>query len=142
VNVGRNPTGILDATPTVPSVILYAITLASTLINVITRTHTIIYTKSVLGLLTLLKKCLYYYYKQSKGRTTMMTFEQTGTVFTATNSIKPVIINKNHANQYMLFTPEGRLLDNFTSAGPFVDFETAKRNAECNVGMAMNWSDF
>ena len=51
----------------------------------------------------------------------MMTFEQTGKVFTATNSIKPVIINKNHAGQYMLFTPEGRLLDNFTSAGPFVD---------------------
>ncbi len=39
----------------------------------------------------------------------MMTFEQTGKVFTATNSIKPVIINKNHAGQYMLFTPEGRL---------------------------------
>jgi hypothetical protein len=72
----------------------------------------------------------------------MMTFEQTGNTFTSTNSIKPVIINKNHANQYMLFTPEGRLLDNFTSAGPFVDFESAKRNAECNVGMAMNWSDF
>ena len=72
----------------------------------------------------------------------MMTFEQTGNVFTATNSIKPVIINKNHAGKYMLLTPEGRLLDDFESAGPFVDFESAKRNAEMNVGMKMNWSDF
>jgi hypothetical protein len=72
----------------------------------------------------------------------MMTFEQTGNVFTATNSIKPVLINKNHANQYTVFTPEGRLLDGFTSAGPFVDFESAKRNAEMNVGMKMNWGDF
>lgn len=72
----------------------------------------------------------------------MMTFEQTGTVFTATNSIKPVIINKNHANQFMLLTPEGQLLNDFTSAGPFVNFEAAKRNAEMNVGMKMNWSDF
>lgn len=82
------------------------------------------------------------YVGNDKGYQIMMTFEQTGAVFTATNSIKPVIINKNHASQYMLFTPEGRLLDNFTSAGPFVDFESAKRNAEMNVGMAMNWSDF
>lgn len=72
----------------------------------------------------------------------MMNFEQTGNTFTATNSIKPVIINKNYAGQYMMFTPEGRLLDEFTSAGPFVDFETAKRNAEANVGMKMNWEDF
>ena len=72
----------------------------------------------------------------------MMTFEQTGNVFTATNSIKPVIINKNYAGQYMLYTPEGRLLDNFESAGPFVDFETAKRNAEATVGMKMNMGDF
>jgi hypothetical protein len=72
----------------------------------------------------------------------MMTFEQTGNVFTATNSIKPVIINKNHANQFMLFTPEGCLLNDFTSAGPFLDFESAKRNAEMNVGMKMNWADF
>lgn len=72
----------------------------------------------------------------------MMTFEQTGNNFTATNSIKTVIINKTYANQYMIFTPEGRLLDEFTSAGPFADFESAKRNAEMNVGMKMNWGDF
>lgn len=72
----------------------------------------------------------------------MMTFEQTGNVFTATNSIKPVIINKDYAGNYMLFTPEGRLLDNFESAGPFTTFEAAKRNAEATVGMKMNWGDF
>jgi len=72
----------------------------------------------------------------------MMTFETNGNVHTATNSIKPVIINKNHAGKYMLFTPEGRLDDDFTSAGPFADFESAKRNAEREVGMTINWSDF
>ena len=63
----------------------------------------------------------------------------------ATNSIKPVIIvnwGSSIAGEYMVFTPEGRLLDEFTSAGPFVDFESAKRNAEMNVGMKINWGDF
>ena len=59
----------------------------------------------------------------------------------ATNSIKPVMIQKGFKG-YMVFTREGRLLDEFTSAGPFVDFESAKRNAEMNVGMKMNWGDF
>lgn len=68
----------------------------------------------------------------------MMTFNEYNE---ATNSIKPVMINKAF-NGYMLYTPEGRLLDDFTSAGPFVTFEEAKRNAEMNVGMKMNWEDF
>lgn len=73
----------------------------------------------------------------------MMTFEEINKDhFIATNSIRSVRISKVYGGNWMLFTPEGRLLDNFTSAGPFVDFESAKRNAECNVGMAMNWSDF
>ena len=75
----------------------------------------------------------------------MMTFNQvTRNFFEATNSIKTVQIARFGVNSdlWMVFTPEGRLLDNFTSAGPFVDFEAAKRNAEMNVGMAMNWSDF
>jgi hypothetical protein len=75
----------------------------------------------------------------------MMTFNQvTRNFFESTNSIKPVQIARFGVNSdlWMVFTPEGRLLDNFTSAGPFVDFEAAKRNAETNVGMAMNWSDF
>lgn len=68
----------------------------------------------------------------------MMTFNEYNE---ATNSIKPVMIH-NAFNGYMLYTPEGRLLDDFTSAGPFVTFEEAKRNAEMNVGMKMNWEDF
>jgi hypothetical protein len=54
----------------------------------------------------------------------------------ATNSIKPVIIHKTFRG-YMLYTPEGRLLDGFESAGPFETFEKAKRNAEANVGVNM-----
>ena len=56
----------------------------------------------------------------------------------ATNSIKTVFINKTFDGKFMLYTPEGRLLDDFISAGPFVDFESAKRNAEMNVGVSVN----
>ena len=75
----------------------------------------------------------------------MMTFNQAEThphIYEATNSIKPVEIYRMRDGKWMLYTPEGRLLDDFTSAGPFMDFETAKRNAEMNVGMKMNWEDF
>lgn len=68
----------------------------------------------------------------------MMTFNEFNE---ATNSIKPVMIHKAFKG-YMLYTPEGRLLDDFTSAGPFESFDAAKRNAEMNVGMKMNWEDF
>jgi len=80
----------------------------------------------------------HYIYSIEKRNTIMMTFNEHNE---ATNSIKPVMIHKTFKG-YVVFTPEGRLLDAFTSAGPFVDFEAAKRNAETNVGMAMNWSDF
>lgn len=69
----------------------------------------------------------------------MMTFERTGNVQTATNSIKPVMVLKRSDNQFILLTPEGGLDHNFLSAGPFVDFESAKRNAEMTVGVRMNW---
>ena len=69
----------------------------------------------------------------------MMTFNEYNE---ATNSIKPVMIQKRFDGNYMLYTPEGGLLDEFTSRGPFASFENAKRNAEMNVGMKMNWSDF
>lgn len=69
----------------------------------------------------------------------MMTFNQFNE---ATNSIKPVIIHKKHDCTFMLYTPEGRLLDDFTSAGPFMSFEDAKRNAEANVGVTMKLEDF
>lgn len=66
----------------------------------------------------------------------------------ATNSIKPVRIvrdidtNNYDRNTWMLYTPDGGLLDEFVSRGPFVSFDAARRNAEMNVGMKMNWSDF
>ena len=66
----------------------------------------------------------------------------------ATNSIKEVRIerfidtNNYDRNHWMLYTPEGGLNDAFTSRGPFVSFDAAKRNAEMNVGMKMNWGDF
>lgn len=66
----------------------------------------------------------------------------------ATNSIKEVRIerfidtNNYDRNSWMLYTPEGGLNDKFTSRGPFVSFDAAKRNAEMNVGVTMNWSDF
>jgi hypothetical protein len=72
---------------------------------------------------------------------TMMQFKESGAYQVATNSIKHVAIHKSFKG-YMVYTPEGRLLDSFESAGPFVDFESAKRNAEMNVGMKMNWEDF
>lgn len=70
------------------------------------------------------------------------------TVAVATNSIKPVRIerfvdtNNYDRNHWILYTPDGGLADAFTSRGPFVSFDAAQRNAEMNVGMKMNWSDF
>jgi hypothetical protein len=79
----------------------------------------------------------------------MMTFEAVDEITAvATNSIKNVRIVRmvnpyNYdRNVWMLYTPEGGLLDEFTSRGPFASFEAAKRNAEMNVGMKINWSDF
>ena len=78
----------------------------------------------------------------------MMTFEAINeTTAVATNSLRKVEIvrqvsNKFDRNEWMVYTPNGRLLDDIKAAGPFESFERAKRDAECNVGMAMNWSDF
>lgn len=66
----------------------------------------------------------------------------------ATNSTKPVRIvrdidtNNYDRNTWMLYTPAGGLYDEFTSRGPFVSFDAARRNAEMNVGMKMNCEDF
>ena len=68
------------------------------------------------------------------------------TIAIATNSLKEVRIerfvdtNNYDRNHWMVYTPEGRLLDGFTSAGPFVSFDAAARNAEMNVGMKIDWS--
>lgn len=69
-----------------------------------------------------------------------------GTTAVATNSLKPVEIVRSvtdvyDRNQWMVYTPEGRLLDGFTSAGPFVSYEAAKRNAEMNVGCTICWGN-
>ena len=72
----------------------------------------------------------------------MMTFNQSEThshIYKATNSIKPVEIYRMYDGKFMIYTPEGRLDDDFTSAGPFVSFEAAKRNAEATVGMTIKW---
>lgn len=69
----------------------------------------------------------------------MMIFEQFGRTFEATNSIKSVNIHKRHDNTFMLFTPEGGLLDEFTSRGPFITFEEAKRSAETHVGVKVQF---
>jgi hypothetical protein len=59
----------------------------------------------------------------------------------ATNSIKEVRIVRSidrsnyDRNLWMVYTPQGGLMDEFTSRGPFVNFESAKRNAEMNVGV-------
>ena len=79
----------------------------------------------------------------------MMTFKAISeTIAVATNSLKEVRIerfvdaNNFDRNHWMVYTPEGRLLDDFTSAGPFVSFDAAKRNAEMNVGMKIFGSNF
>ncbi len=76
----------------------------------------------------------------------MMTFETIDeTTAVATNSLKEVRIVRGVAsddydrNTWMLYTPEGGLFDQFTSRGPFVSFDAAKRNAEMNVGMSIKW---
>ena len=79
----------------------------------------------------------------------MMTFKAISeTIAVATNSIKEVRIerfvdtNNYDRNHWMVYTPEGRLLDEFTSAGPFVSYDAAKRNAEMNVGVKIFSEDF
>lgn len=79
----------------------------------------------------------------------MMTFKAISeTIAVATNSIKEVRIerfvdtNNYDRNHWMVYTPEGRLLDSFTSAGPFVSFDAARRNAEMNVGMKIFSENF
>ncbi len=66
----------------------------------------------------------------------MMKFKETSKgYFEATNSLKTVYIHQSYITKnFMLYMPDGDLYDNFTSAGPFVSFDLAKRYAEANVG--------
>lgn len=65
----------------------------------------------------------------------------------ATNSLKEVRIVRSidydnyDRNTWMVYTPEGGLLDKFTSRGPFTSFDAAKRNAEMNVGMHIKFQE-
>jgi hypothetical protein len=55
--------------------------------------------------------------------------------FKATNSLKTVYIHQSYITKnFMIYMPDGDLYNNFTSAGPFVSFDLAKRYAEANVG--------
>lgn len=75
----------------------------------------------------------------------MMTFKAINeTTAVATNSLREVLIdrivsNEFDRNEWMVYTPKGRLQDDVISEGPFASFEAAKRNAEMTVGMTMNW---
>jgi hypothetical protein len=74
----------------------------------------------------------------------MMMFQEIAkdVLYVATNSLKEVRISRiiGEGGQYvwMLETPEGGLFDKFTSRGPFVTFEKAKRDAEMTVGFTMD----
>lgn len=71
----------------------------------------------------------------------MMEFTKIGSNdWVALNSLKITNIRLEY-NGYMLHTPEGGLLDEFKTRGPFVDFDSAKRNAEMNVGVSVNFED-
>ena len=68
------------------------------------------------------------------------------TTAVATNSLKEVRIVRSvtgvyDRNVWMVYTPEGRLADGYTSAGPFISFDAAKRNAEMNVGMHIKFEE-
>jgi len=71
----------------------------------------------------------------------MMIFTQDKAVFTATNSIKPVTITKGITG-FWLDLPNGDLYEDHKQMFCYDSFEEAKRYAETNVGMKMNWEDF
>lgn len=71
----------------------------------------------------------------------MMTFKTSGAYQVATNSIKPVKIARGVAG-YWLHLPEGDLYKDEKQMFCYDTFEQAKRHAETNVGMKMNWEDF
>jgi hypothetical protein len=70
----------------------------------------------------------------------MMKFETVDSrTAVAINSLKPVTIVRSvgvdyDRNTWTVYMPEGGLISNFTSAGPFVSFNAAARYAEMEVG--------
>ena len=71
----------------------------------------------------------------------MMTFKTSGAYQVATNSLKPVKIARG-VTGYWLHLPEGDLYKDEKQMFCYDTFDKAKRHAEANVGMKMNWSDF
>ena len=72
----------------------------------------------------------------------MMNFEYSNNTFTATNSIKPVIIRAMDED-FFLDMPQGDLYNDFKIVDEwFETFEEAKRWAETYVGVRMNTEDF
>ena len=72
----------------------------------------------------------------------MMTFRETLFGWVANNSIKPVCISFIGTTQWDLALPKGDLYSDERQSFDFASFEEAKRYAETNVGMKMNWEDF
>jgi hypothetical protein len=69
------------------------------------------------------------------------------TTAVATNSLREVRIVRSvtsefDRNEWMVYTPNGRLDDDVKVAGPFDSFNRAQRDAECTVGMTIKWRDF
>lgn len=75
----------------------------------------------------------------------MMTFKAINeTTAVATNALREVYIHRIvtdefDRNEWVVYTPKGRLDDMVTSSGPFASFDDARRDAEANVGFNMNW---
>ena len=72
----------------------------------------------------------------------MMTFRETLFGWVANNSIKPVCISFGGPVAWDLALPKGDLYSDERQSLDFKTFEEAKRYAETNVGMKMNWEDF
>lgn len=71
----------------------------------------------------------------------MMTFKTSGAYQVATNSIKDVMIARG-VTGYWLHLIEGDLYSDEKQLHCFDSFEKAKKFAEANVGIKMNWEDF
>lgn len=72
----------------------------------------------------------------------MMTFRETLFGFVANNSIKPVCISYIGPTQWDMQLPKGDLYNDKRMSFDFESFDEAKRYAETNVGMTINWGDF
>jgi len=88
---------------------------------------------------------MYYIDSMEKRNTTMMTFKAINeNTVVATNALREVQIyrivsDEFDRNEWMVYTPKGRLDDDVIYEGPFASFDAARRDAEANVGFNMNW---